>query len=107
MAFEAMEVSLELIRSIRGAVDVIRRRDPELFLQIRRAASSASLNLAEGRRRSGKDRRYHFRVAAGSADEVLAALRVAVAWGYLSESSIRRSLALGGRLQAMLWPLTR
>ena len=107
MAFHAFEVSLELVRSLRGPLESLRRRDPELWRQIRAAASSVCLNLAEGRRRRGKDRTHLWRVAAGSADEVGAALQVAVAWGYLGEATARRSLALIHRLQAMLWPLTR
>ena len=107
MAFHAFEVSLELVRTLRGPLDVLRRRDPELWRQIRAAASSVCLNLAEGRRRRGKDRTHLWRVAAGSADEVGAALQVAVAWGYIGDVSAKRSLALIHRLQAMLWPLTR
>ena len=107
MPFHAFEVSLDLVRSLRRPLESIRRRNPELHRQIRAAASSVSLNLAEGRRRRGKDRTHLWRVAAGSAEEVRAALRVALAWGELSEAAIRPSLALADRLLAMLWPLTR
>ena len=105
--FEALEVSLELVRSLRRPVESIRRRHPELFRQLRDAATSVTLNLAEGRRRRGNDRTHLWRVAAGSADDVYAALRLALAWGHLSESSVQQSLALVDRLQAMIWPLTK
>ena len=46
--------------------------------------NSLALNLGEGNERTGRERAYHFRVAAGSAGEVRAGLRLAVAWGDLS-----------------------
>ena len=45
-----------------------------LFDQGRRASESAVLNLAEGCYREGKARRYHFRIAQGSAAEMVAVL---------------------------------
>ncbi len=86
---------------------MLERRDPSLAVQLRRAAASVSLNLAEGRRRTGKDRDSHlWRVAAGSANEVVAALRVAEAFGYLTDDAAAPSLALCDRVLAMLWRLT-
>jgi four helix bundle protein len=107
MRFVALEVSVEVIRSLRQPLEVLRSRDPELFRQVRKAASSIPLNLAEGNRRSGKDRVHHFRIAAGSADEVRTALRVAAAWGDLQEPAIAESLRLLDRLLGMLWRLGR
>jgi hypothetical protein len=45
-------------------------------------------------------------VAAGSADEIVASLRVAEAFGYLPATASVRSLALCDRVLAMLWRLT-
>ena len=56
MKFEALEISLRIIRSLRGVLAKIRSRDSRLAGHIRDAASSAALNLGEGRRRVGKDR---------------------------------------------------
>jgi hypothetical protein len=42
--FIAYEVSLDLIRELRGVVPVIARHDRELAAQIRNAASSVTLN---------------------------------------------------------------
>lgn len=75
--------------------------------QLRRAAASVPLNLAEGRRRSGRDRQHLFRIAAGSAAEVRACLLVAQAWGWLAEDGAAESLALIDRVLAMCWRLTR
>ncbi len=92
MAFEAFEFSLQLIRSLEGPLATLDRRDPDLSRQLRRAAASVSLNLSEGNRRTGKDRIHLWRVAAGSAGEVAASLRVAEAFGYM-EGTPRSSLS--------------
>ena len=106
MRFEALELSLDLIRSLRDPLRQLRSRDAKLYGQIRTAASSVALNLSEGSRRAGKDRRHHFRIAAGSADEVRTGLRVAEAWGDLDGARIAESLAYLDRLLAILWGLT-
>ena len=106
MPFVAFDVSLELIRSLAGPLVVLDRRDPDLARQLRRAAASASLNLGEGNRRNGKDRTHLFRVAAGSAEEVRASLRVAEAFGYLEAGVIAMPLARCDRLLALAWGLT-
>ena len=105
--FRTLEVSLELVRSLREVVRRLGTVDRDLAAQIRRAASSASLNLAEGNGRSGKDRHYSFRVARGSVLEVQAGLRLAVAWGYLDEVHLERPLALTSDLLGMLTGLLR
>ncbi len=104
--FDALEVSLALVQSLGAPLSVLRTRDPQLFDQIRRAATSLLLNLAEGRKRIGRDRLNHWRIASGSADEVRAALRVAAAWGDLGPASCERSFQLLDRIAAMLWRLT-
>jgi four helix bundle protein len=105
--FEALEVSLDLVRSLRRPLGRIRVRDRSLHDQIRSAASSVPLNLAEGRRRAGGDRAHSWRIAAGSAEELRAALRVALAWGDVEESDVSEALELLDRVLAMLWRLTR
>ena len=97
MKFEAHEIALVMIQHIRPIVEVVQRHDPDLAKQMRRAAQSAPLNIGEGSQRSGKDRVYHYRVARGSAREALNGVRIAEAWGYVSESATvkcaRRSTA--------------
>ncbi len=106
MPFIALEVALDLIRSLNEPLVAIRRRGPSLADQIDDAAASAALNLGEGRRRSGKDRVHQFRVAAGSADEVRTALRVAEARGQVDAEAIAPALRLCDRLLALTWGLT-
>lgn len=107
MAFEAFEISLQVNRKLEEPLASLERRDPPLAQQLRRAAASASLNLAEGRRRHGKDRIHLWRIAAGSADEVVASLRVADAFGYMKPGVGAEALALCDLVLAMLWRLTR
>ena len=106
MALQAFEVSLELIRSLEQPLATLDRRDTDLAKQLRRAAASVSLNLSEGSRRQGKDRIHLWRVAAGSADEVVASLRVAEAFGHLKGQATAEALGLCDRVLAMLWRLT-
>jgi four helix bundle protein len=106
MPFDAFEVSLELVQALRAPLAALGQRDPSLAEQLRRAAASVPLNLGEGRRRMGKDRIHLWRVAAGSAGEVLAALRTAEAFGYLAPSSVAPAFGLCDRVLAMLWRLT-
>ena len=68
--FDALEIGLEVIRSLVEVMPGIKRQDADLERHIRRAASSVPMNLGEGNRRVGKDRLHFFRIAAGSADEV-------------------------------------
>ena len=104
--FIAFEVALEMVQALRAPLEEIAHRDVDLSGQIRRAGASVPLNLAEGNRRVGKDRRHHWRVAAGSADEVVAGLRVAEVWGYLDRELTAEPRQLCDRVLAMIWRLT-
>ena len=104
--FIAFENALAIIEALRGIVAVVRRQEPSLANQIIRSASSVAANLAEGNRRQGKDRTHFFRIAAGSAEETRAHLRVALAWGWVGTHQIERPLNLLDQELAMLWRLT-
>jgi four helix bundle protein len=104
--FETYEVSLELIPALRPLVEAIALHDRSLSEQIRRAGSSVPLNVAEGARRSGRDRNHAYRIAAGSAAEVRAALAVARGWGYVDSARAAAADALLDRTLALLWRLT-
>jgi four helix bundle protein len=102
--FHCYGAALEVIRILRPVLDALRRQDRDLADQLRRAASSVVLNLAEGAGRRGMDRMQHYRIALGSALEVRGALDVACAWGYLEGcAGVAAQL---DELLAMLWTLT-
>jgi four helix bundle protein len=76
-------VVLELIASLRPMLVHIERRDRDLGRQLRRAASSIALNLAEGMYSRGGNRNVRYHSALGSLRETRACLEVAHAFGYL------------------------
>ena len=85
---------LAVLRSMHPVIVAIGRRDADLARQLRRAASSVALNLCEGSGSEGGTRRQRHRDALGSAREVMGALDVAEAWGYVAPSpALRRELA--------------
>ena len=105
--FEALEIALAAVRSLRPILPSIRQSDPRLATHIRDAGSSMALNLGEGNRRAGRDKTHLWRIASGSAEEVRTALRVAIAWGYVEEARVARALDRIDRFQAMVSRLTR
>ncbi len=100
--FIALQVSLEVIRGLRPVVERLGRHDKDLADQVKRAASSAALNTAEGGKRAGKDAAHFFRIAAGSCAEVRAALGVADGWGHLDGLALAEVGSLLDRQAALL-----
>lgn len=66
----------------RRVCERVRVHDANLASQLRRAAQSVALNTAEGMAASGGARRQAYSVAAREAKECVAAIQVAVEWGY-------------------------
>ena len=77
------DVMLDVIRPLRPIAGEIERRDRDLANQLRRAASSVALNVAEGSGSHAGNRMQRYRTALGSARESLSCLRTAEAWGYV------------------------
>ncbi len=99
---DAQFVVIDLVGHLRP---IVSQCEASLADQLRRAANSTALNIAEADGRTGRDRANRFRIARGSALEVRAAVRLAVAWGYVAEAEAAEALL--DRLAAMLWRLTR
>ena len=72
--------TIEMLRPIMGHID---RHDRDPGRQLRRAASSVALGVAEGMYSRGGNRAARYQTALGSARETMACLEVAVAMGYL------------------------
>ncbi|WP_394833730.1 four helix bundle protein [Pendulispora rubella] len=100
--FHVLELAIQAIELLRPTVASIRRYDRDLGEQLRRALSSVALNLAEGNRSQDGHRIARFSTAAGSNSESRAALRIAVAWGYVQGSEIEAGDELLDRVAAML-----
>ena len=76
-------VALDTVACVGPIANRIAREDRDLARQLRRAASSVVLNIAEGERARGGNRRVRFETAIGSANECVACLDCAVALGYV------------------------
>ena len=63
--FISYEVSLEVIQSLRTLVPQIEQHDRDLADQLKRAASSVALNLAEGQRSAKGNKMKHYAIAHG------------------------------------------
>ena len=74
----------DILRSLAPIVRQISHHDSSLADQIRRAASSVALNLAEGVGSRGRNSKARFHNALGSMREVQAALEVAMAFEYVA-----------------------
>ena len=74
---------LQAIADMRPVLSAIQRRDIDLARQLRRAASSVALNIAEGSGSAGGVRTQRYKTALGSARETMSCLQVAEAFGYV------------------------
>ena len=77
------DTALSMLSILRPIIGEIERCDSDLARQLRRAASSIVLNVAEGSYARGRNRAALYQVALGSAKETRACLDVSLALGYL------------------------
>ena len=78
------DVMIEALKDMRPAVRALEAHDKALAQQIKNAASSVVLNIAEGSGNRGGTRRARYDSALGSARETRACLDVGAALGYLT-----------------------
>lgn len=102
---DVYRVTLQLISRCQPHRHRLKRLGRRMETQLNCALASTLQNLAEGMRRTGKDRAYLLGVALGSCDEVRAILEAAVAFGVLPASEQQRVDALADRVCAMLYRL--
>ena len=97
----------EVVHEIALLVQVIREQDAKLADQLKRAAQSVVLNIAEGRGNKGGNARLRFATACGSAKEVCAALHLASDWGYIEEQPDANLDQRLDEICAITWCLSR
>ena len=87
-------VMIDVLTQLRPVLAQVRMRDSNLEDQMRRAATSVVLNIAEGSGSRGKIRTVRYSTALGSARETVACLEIAAALGYVLaiDERTRRSL---------------
>ena len=100
------ETSLSMIRRLRAVIVAIEKRDSDLARQLRRAASSVALNIAEGSYARGRNRPMLYNVALGSAKETRACIDVAMSLGYVDSFDAQIDSDLHS-ICAVLYRLTR
>ena len=96
-----------VVRELVPLLHAIREYDKSLADQLKRAAQSVVLNIAEARGSDAGNARARFSTACGSAKEVRAALNIASDWGYIET---HRATHLDERLDevcAITWYLGR
>ena len=98
-------LAIAVVGEIRRAMPTLAAWDRDLVSQMRRAVASVPLNLAEGLRRTGRDREHLLGVALGSAAEVRAILNGAAAAGTLSAATHEALEAMLDRVGAMTYRL--
>ncbi len=104
--FHVLEAALEVIAQLSAVEGKLRSKRKSLANEAGRAAESIALNVSEGSKRAGLDKPDLFRRAAGSADELTTALRIARASRFISAEEYAAIDAPLDRVRAMLWRLT-
>ena len=96
-----------IVRELVPVLRAIREQDKSLGDQLKRAAQSVVLNIAEGRGSDSGSARARFSTACGSAKEVRAALNVASDWGYIEGHMATRLDERLDEVCAITWCLGR
>ncbi|MCB9625241.1 MAG: four helix bundle protein [Sandaracinus sp.] len=100
---QALNLSYDLIAALPGVLKAVARHDRPLADQLRRAAQSVVLNLAESGGHDGGNRRLRYQSAFGSAQETKAALHVARCLGYVDAADAERAFRFADRVAGACW----
>ena len=102
---DAYRVTLELITLCRPLCARMGRGNRRMGAQLKESLASILQNLAEGMRRTGKDRAHLLTVSLGSCEEVRALLDSGRAFGFVSVEEHLEAEQLADRICAMTFRL--
>ncbi len=105
--FTAYQLTLQALKDLQPILQKIAKSDGDLARQMRRAATSILLNIAEGNHAQGRRRQSSFLVALGSLHETRAGLDIASVLHYAAETDIRAVDSQFDRVAAILYTLSR
>jgi four helix bundle protein len=106
MTLIVQQKALHVAHGLRPLLASIRKRDRQLFEQVRRAMHSVVLNLGEAQGNDSGTARARFASACGSAKEVRAGLQLAAAYGYLHRAHVAELDVALDEVCAMSWRLS-
>ena len=106
MGLIIQQKALHAAAEVQPLLPIIRKRDKDLFDQVRRAMNSVVLNLAEAEGNDSGTARARFASACGSAKEVRAGLQLAAAYGYISQTRLAKLDIALDEVCAMSWRLS-
>ncbi len=106
MGLIVQQKALQAAAGLQTVLPVIRKRDRDLFDQVRRAMNSVVLNIAEAEGNDAGTARARFASACGSAKEVRAGLQLAAAYGYVGRTRLAKLDIALDEVCAMSWRLS-
>ena len=95
----------EVVQELGPVVASVRAHDADLANQMKRAAQSVVLNIAEARGSYRGNAKTRFGTACGSAKEVRAALHIAADWAYIDATEVERLDSALDTVCAITWSL--
>jgi four helix bundle protein len=106
MGLIVQQKALQAAARLQPLLPVLRKRDKDLFDQVRRAMNSVVLNIAEADGNDPGTAKARFASACGSAKEVRAGLQLAAAYGYVGQARFAKLDIALDEVCAMSWRLS-
>jgi four helix bundle protein len=106
MGLIVQQKALQAAEGLQPLLPIIRKRDKDLFDQVRRAMNSVVLNIAEADGNDSGTARARFATACGSAKEVRAGLLLASSYGYIGQAGSAKVDIVLDEVCAISWRLS-
>ncbi len=106
MKLRIIDEIVSMVGRVHRLAGEVARHDRDLASQVRRAATSVGLNAGEGLHARGGNRTTRLDSAMCSGREVIMALRIAGAAGYLEQAVVDREVNAVDRVVATLYRLS-